>query len=171
MRDAPRLCLAILVLFIVPYMVHAQVLRESDLHAILGKWSGTVAYVAVDDSTKGVTEATFIADTSGGRLNVQVEYDGANERRVEEEQWQVTDDGRKLLIGDKKWTITTKRESDRGKVIGYQTFGEDNGRRAQLMRGVYISTTDSLIYTKSVLYENSGREFVREHYRLGRAGN
>ncbi|MCB9357427.1 MAG: hypothetical protein H6505_02550 [Calditrichaeota bacterium] len=149
----------------------AQVVVEpTDLYSMIGEWEGTLTYVdPADDTTHVTVAATFSADTSAGKLVTRLIYPYAGERdSVEWSTMELVADGRRIIVNDKTWFISTRRVTQNGLTIVYQSSGQDNNRTAHITRGFFVGAQDTLLLTKQVLYQNAAKDIMRQRFGFKR---
>lgn len=142
----------------------------SDLLGLVGEWEGTLTYTdELDDTTRVTVPARFSAGAAQGKLITRIVYKKSNgENVLQWGEWQVSGDGRRILIDDKTWFVSNKRVTENGTTLMFQGGGVDNNRSAHIIHGMYIGHQDSVVMTKQVLYNHAGTEILRQHFRLGR---
>lgn len=145
---------------------------QSDFLGMMGDWSGVVTHYAISnsDTVRVTSDATFTADTTGGKVVSRLIYDSRDgELVVEWGEWSVLDDGTRIQMDvNKSWLVSGKTITDNGTTLVFQARDTDNGMSAQVTNVLYIGHQDSLVFARKVLPDNAGREQLRREFRLGR---
>ncbi len=152
--------------------VSSPTVELKDLELLLGNWRGELEYLDYGDEESRITllmRAVFTAEAQQIRFEYFFEEPGGREA-ADAGTIAPVSGGTKLRLGDDVLEIVTMQvQPDKARFI-FRSRGQDNGRNARFETTIEVDP-GHLLVSKQVTLEAGGRTFVRNSYRLTRAGS